>query len=165
MANPSYLLGFWATCHFSYLRPGGATCPPYDLKSQKGQIEGIIRFYAASATCQGDKLKWTPTCQGDKLRSPHVSWVFCSTCHFFLSLAGGQPAFEPLAGGPLSRLAATALPKGEPSLASPFGGGAPLWGGRERATAPPAGKKRFAVSLAFFYALRAYKVKGKVAAF
>ena len=42
----------------------GATCPPYDLKSQKGQIEGIIRFYAASATCQGDKLKWTPTCQG-----------------------------------------------------------------------------------------------------
>ncbi|MEF2800524.1 MAG: hypothetical protein U0N22_01350, partial [Acutalibacter sp.] len=43
---------------------GGATCPPYDLKSQKGQIEGIIRFYAASATCQGDKLKWTPTCQG-----------------------------------------------------------------------------------------------------
>ena len=29
---------------------------------------------------------------------------------------------EALAGGPLSRLAATALPKGEPSLASPFGG-------------------------------------------
>ena len=27
-----------------------------------------------------------------------------------------------LAGCPLSRLAATALPKGEPSLASPFGG-------------------------------------------
>ena len=26
--------------------------PPYDLKSQKGQIEGIIRFYAASATCR-----------------------------------------------------------------------------------------------------------------
>ena len=23
MANPAYLLGFWATCHFSYLRPWG----------------------------------------------------------------------------------------------------------------------------------------------
>ena len=31
---------------------------------------------------------------------------------------------EALASCPLSRLAATALPKGEPSLASPFGGGA-----------------------------------------
>ena len=46
-----------------------------------------------------------------------------------------------LAGCPLSRLAATALPKGEPSLASPFGGGAPLWGA-ERASCqrpPPMG--------------------------
>ena len=43
---------------------------------------------------------------------------------------------EALASCPLSRLAATALPKGEPSLASPLGGGAPLWGA-ERVRRPP----------------------------
>ena len=67
----------------------GATCPPYDLKSQKGQIEGIIRFYAASATCQGDKLKWTPTCQGTNCGA-RMFPGFLLNLSLFLSLAGGQ---------------------------------------------------------------------------
>ena len=70
---------------------------------------------------------------------------------------------EALASCPLSRLAATALPKGEPSLASPFGGGA-LVGGGEGSGKPSSRcatvrEKRFAVSLAFSHALRAYKGK------
>ena len=67
----------------------GATCPPYDLKSQKGQIEGIIRFYAASATCQGDKLKWTPTCQGTNCGA-RMFPGFLLNLSLFLSSAGGQ---------------------------------------------------------------------------
>ena len=70
---------------------------------------------------------------GDKLRSPHVSWVFAQLVTFSIS-GRGATAFEPLAGGPLSRLAATALPKGEPSLASPFGGGGLALARPERAT-------------------------------
>ena len=67
----------------------GATCPPYDLKSQKGQIEGIFRFYAASATCQGDKLKWTPTCQGTNCGA-RMFPGFLLNLSLFLSLALGQ---------------------------------------------------------------------------
>ena len=67
----------------------GATCPPYDLKSQKGQIEGIIRFYAASATCQGDKLKWTPTCQGTNCGARMFAG-FLLNLSLFLSPALGQ---------------------------------------------------------------------------
>ena len=73
----------------------GATCPPYDLKSQKGQIEGIIRFYAASATCQGDKLKWTPTCQGTNCGA-RMFPGFLLNLSLFLSLAGGQLLVGPL---------------------------------------------------------------------
>ncbi len=96
----------------------GATCPPYDLKSQKGQIEGIIRFYAASATCQGDKLKWTPTCQGTNCGA-RMFPGFLLNLSLFLSSALGQ------LGLALSVTAAAvpAPPRGEPSLASPFGGG------------------------------------------
>ena len=95
----------------------GATCPPYDLKSQKGQIEGIIRFYAASATCQGDKLKWTPTCQGTNCGA-RMFPGFLLNLSLFLSSALGQ------LGLALSVTAAAvpAPPRGEPSLASPFGG-------------------------------------------
>ena len=114
---------------------------------------------------------------GDKLRSPHVSWVFAQLVTFPI-FGRGATAFEPLAGGPLSRLAATAPPRGEPSLASPFGGrwcpvgtvqrltepageSAPAGGG-EGSVRPPSWcaavrEKRFAVSLAFSHALRAYK--------
>ncbi len=71
----------------------------------------------------------------------------------YLTLSLSQ-ALGQLWVGPLSRLAATALPKGEPSLASPFGGGAPAGGG-EGSGKPPSWcatvrEKRFAVSLAFF---------------
>ena len=62
--NPRIFAGFLGHLSLFLSSAGGQLVPPYDLKSQKGQIEGIIRFYAASATCQGDKLKWTPTCQG-----------------------------------------------------------------------------------------------------
>ena len=74
---------------------GGATCPPYDLKSQKGQIEGIIRFYAASATCQGDKLKWTPTCQGTNCGA-RMFPGFLLNLSLFLSSALGQLLVGPL---------------------------------------------------------------------
>ena len=74
---------------------GGATCPPYDLKSQKGQIEGIFRFYAASATCQGDKLKWTPTCQGTNCGA-RIFPGFLLNLSLFLSPAGGQLGVGPL---------------------------------------------------------------------
>ena len=54
-------------------------------------------------------------------------------------------------------------------LTEPAGESAPVGGGEGSVRPPswcPTGReKRFAVSLAFFYALRAYKVKGKVAAF
>ena len=73
----------------------GATCPPYDLKSQKGQIEGIIRFYAASATCQGDKLKWTPTCQGTNCGARMFAG-FLLNLSLFLSPALGQLGVGPL---------------------------------------------------------------------
>ena len=84
----------------------GATCPPYDLKSQKGQIEGIIRFYAASATCQGDKLKWTPTCQGTNCGA-RMFPGFLLNLSLFLSSALGQLGVGPLSHGyavPASRL-------------------------------------------------------------
>ena len=124
----------------------GATCPPYDLKSQKGQIEGIIRFYAASATCQGDKLKWTPTCQGTNCGARMFAGFFFNLL-IFLSSAGGQLVTFPISGpgatwgwpsqsrlrrasvsaaASVGRWATShrdvAAPKGEPSLASPFGG-------------------------------------------
>ena len=93
-----------------------------------------------------------------------------------LDLSGRQPersygnrGFAPLFpdGGAVAlsvtAAAVPALPKGEPSLASPFGGGAPVGGG-EGSGKPPSWcvtvrEKRFAVSLAFSHALRAYKGK------
>ena len=95
----------------------GATCPPYDLKSQKGQIEGIIRFYAASATCQGDKLKWTPTCQGTNCGA-RMFPGFLLNLSLFLSLAGGATWVGPLRHA----FGMTPPPKGEARLGSPFGG-------------------------------------------
>ena len=53
------------------------------------QIEGIVRFYAASATCQGDKLKWTPTCQGTNCGARMFPGFFFNLL-MFLSPAGGQ---------------------------------------------------------------------------
>ena len=77
-----------------------------------------------------------------------------------------------LASCPLSRLAATAPPKGEPSLASPFGGGGLALARTERASCRPHHplpwlsplRARAPRSLVPFW-LRAHKVKGKVAAF
>ena len=70
------------------------------------QIEGIVRFYAASATCQGDKLKWTPTCQGTNCGA-RMFPGFLLNLSLFLSLAGGQLGVGPLSHGcavPASRL-------------------------------------------------------------
>ena len=53
------------------------------------QIEGIVRFYAASATCQGDKLKWTPTCQGTNCEARMFPGFFLNLLMFSPS-AGGQ---------------------------------------------------------------------------
>ena len=53
------------------------------------QIEGIVRFYAASATCQGDKLKWTPTCQGTNCGA-RMFPGFLLNLSLFLSPALGQ---------------------------------------------------------------------------
>ncbi len=115
--KPLIFAGFLGHLSLFLSSAGGATCPPYDLKSQKGQIEGIIRFYAASATCQGDKLKWTPTCQGTNCGA-RMFPGFLLNLSLFLSLALGQ------LGLALSVTAAAvpAPPRGEPSLASPFGG-------------------------------------------
>ena len=87
--KPRIFAGFLG--HLSlFLSPaGGQLVPPYDLKSQKGQIEGIIRFYAASATCQGDKLKWTPTCQGTNCGA-RMFPGFLLNLSLFLSSALGQ---------------------------------------------------------------------------
>ena len=70
------------------------------------QIEGIVRFYAASATCQGDKLKWTPTCQGTNCGA-RMFPGFLLNLSLFLSLAGGATLVGPLSHGyavPASRL-------------------------------------------------------------
>ena len=98
----------WVFLQFTHVSTfgRGATCPPYDLKSQKGQIEGIIRFYAASATCQGDKLKWTPTCQGTNCGA-RMFPGFLLNLSLFLSPALGQLGVGPLSHGcavPASRL-------------------------------------------------------------
>ena len=87
----------WVFLQFAHVSTfgRGATCPPYDLKSQKGQIEGIIRFYAASATCQGDKLKWTPTCQGTNCGT-RIFPGFSLNLSLFLSSALGQLGVGPL---------------------------------------------------------------------
>ena len=77
-----------------------------------------------------------------------------------------------LASCPLSRLAATAPPKGEPSLASPLGGGGLALARTERASCQPHRplpwlsplRARPPRSLVPFW-LRAHKVKGKVEAF
>ena len=87
--KPRIFAGFLGHLSLFLSSAGGATCPPYDLKSQKGQIEGIIRFYAASATCQGDKLKWTPTCQGTNCGA-RMFPGFLLNLSLFLSSALGQ---------------------------------------------------------------------------
>ena len=77
-----------------------------------------------------------------------------------------------LASRPLSRLAATAPPEGEPSLASPLGGGGLALARTERASCRPHHplpwlsplRARPPRSLVSFW-LRAHKVKGKVEAF
>ena len=56
------------------------------------QIEGIVRFYAASATCQGDKLKWTPTCQGTNCGA-RMFPGFLLNLSLFLSSALGPSAW------------------------------------------------------------------------
>ena len=94
----------------------GAAKAPHLIISDE-QIEGIVRFYAASATCQGDKLKWTPTCQGTNCGA-RMFPGFLLNLSLFLSSAGGQLGVGPLSPG----CAVPAPPKGEPSLASPFGG-------------------------------------------
>ena len=175
------------------------------------QIEGIVRFYAASATCQGDKLKWTPTCQGTNcgarmfpgflLQFAHVP-IFGRGATFGWPSPSPTGALSPAGSGDAAQWAAPITDRrgsGDQALngahwapAPPKGGGEtwlPLWGryvpvgrcpaadrggsrdagavrrlrgqgaaGRERRGKAP-------VSLAFFYALRAYKVKGKVAPF
>ena len=59
------------------------------------QMEGIVRFYAASATCQGDKLKWTPTCQGTNCGA-RMFPGFLLNLSLFLSSALGQLGVGPL---------------------------------------------------------------------
>ena len=107
----------------------GATCPPYDLKSQKGQIEGIIRFYAASATCQGDKLKWTPTCQGTNCGA-RMFPGFLLNLSLFLSLAGGATWVGPLRHA----FGMTPPPRGEARLGSPSGAATSRWDVAQRPT-------------------------------
>ena len=110
IANPHVSWVFLQFAHIPIFGRG-ATCPPYDLKSQKGQIEGIIRFYAASATCQGDKLKWTPTCQGTNCGARMFAG-FLLNLSLFLSSALGQ-----LGVGPLRHASGmTPPPKGEARL-------------------------------------------------
>ena len=87
--KPRMFAGFLGHLSLFLSSAGGQLVPPYDLKSQKGQIEGIIRFYAASATCQGDKLKWTPTCQGTNCGA-RMFPGFLLNLSLFLSSAGGQ---------------------------------------------------------------------------
>ena len=94
---------------------GAAKAPHLNISDE--QIEGIVRFYAASATCQGDKLKWTPTCQGTNCGARMFPGFFFNLL-IFLSSAGGQ-----LLVGPLRHaFGMTPPPKGEARLGSPFGG-------------------------------------------
>ena len=72
----------------------GAAKAPHLIISDE-QIEGIVRFYAASATCQGDKLKWTPTCQGTNCGA-RMFPGFLLNLSLFLSSAGGQLLVGPL---------------------------------------------------------------------
>ena len=119
----------------------GAICPPYDLKSQKGQIEGIIRFYAASATCQGDKLKWTPTCQGTNCGA-RMFPGFLLNLSLFLSLAGGQLGVGPLrhaSGMTLSPAGSGAVCQWQTSSTDRRGSGDQALNGAHWAPAPPKG--------------------------
>ena len=93
--KPRIFAGFLGHLSLFLSLAGGQLVPPYDLKSQKGQIEGIFRFYAASATCQGDKLKWTPTCQGTNCGA-RMFPGFLLNLSLFLSSARGQLLVGPL---------------------------------------------------------------------
>ena len=75
----------------------GAAKAPHLIISDE-QIEGIVRFYAASATCQGDKLKWTPTCQGTNCGA-RMFPGFLLNLSLFLSSALGQLLVGPLSHG------------------------------------------------------------------
>ena len=66
------------------------------------------------------------------MRNPHKTWLFWQLSHFPI-FGPGATACGPLAACPLSRLTATAPPKGEPSLASPLGGGGLALARTERA--------------------------------
>ena len=109
-----------------------------------------------------------PPCRQGRQRFPHRAFLSPRPKRvppFGISDGGGT---RDCAGRERVALSVTAAavpapPKGEPSLASPFGGGAPVGGG-EGSGKPPSWcvtvrEKRFAVSLAFFCALRAYKGK------
>ena len=116
------------------------------------QMEGIVRFYAASATCQGGQIKVDSNLSGDKLRSPHVSWVFCSTCHFsylrpgdnfWLALSVTATPCQRLGcrlGRPLGNVPpGRSGPKGGSQVSPPpLGGRCHAKGMTERATRPPA---------------------------
>ena len=97
------------------------------------QIEGIVRFYAASATCQGDKLKWTPTCQGTNCGA-RMFPGFLLNLSLFLS-----PALGATFGWPSqSRLRRASSPKGGAKSRLPPWGRCHAKGMTERATRPPA---------------------------
>ena len=111
------------------------------MKSQKGQIEGIIRFYAASATCQGDKLKWTPTCQGTNCGA-RMFPGFLLNLSLFLSLAGGQLGVGPLrpaSGMTLSPAGSGAVCQWQTSSTDRRGSGDQALNGAHWAPAPPEG--------------------------
>ena len=84
-----------------------------------------------------------PPCRQGRQRFPHRAFLSNRPKRvppFGISDGGGtRVCAGRWRGCPLSRLTAPAPPRGEPSLASPFGGGA-LQRRAERATAPPVGK-------------------------
>ena len=107
-----------------------------------------------------------PPCRQGRQRFPHRAFLSNRPKRvppFGISDGGGDTGLcGPLASCPLSRLAATALPEGEPSLASPFGGGAPVGGGegsgKPSSRCATVREKRCAVSLASLW-LTPTKVK------
>ena len=105
----------------------GAAKAPHLIISDE-QIEGIVRFYAASATCQGDKLKWTPTCQGTNCGARMFAG-FLLNLSLFLSSALGQ-----LGVGPLRPLRGhSRLPARSSAERCPLGTSAPQRGRRDLA--------------------------------
>ena len=118
--------------HQAFLSNRPKRVPPYWYKRRRGDTE----LCGTLASCPLSRLAATAPPKGEpSLASPFGGGglALARTERARCQRLPRMGCVEALAGCPLSRLTATAPPKGEPSLASPFGGGGLALARTERA--------------------------------